>query len=171
MTQPILFMMFGYPGAGKTTTAKVIEKVTGATRLSSDELRLELFPSPTYAQEEHDAVYAELNKRAEELLNGGKSVIYDANLNRYQHRLEKYELAGRTHAKPVLFWIQAPRELARERAVMRGHHHLVPKDETFETMFDRVTGVIEEPQEDEPVYTIDGTNLDENAISEILYRL
>ena len=171
MDKPTLFMMFGYPGAGKTTTAKIIEEVGGAARLSSDELRLELFPNPTYSQEEHDAVYAELNKRAEALLSEGKSVIYDANLNRYQHRLEKYELAERTHARPVLFWIQTPRELARERAVMRGHHHLVPKDETFETMFDRVSSVIEEPQEDEPVYTIDGVNLDKNAVSEILYRL
>lgn len=171
MNQPTLFMMFGYPGAGKTSTAKLIQEITGAEHLSSDVLRLELFPDPTYTQEEHDAVYAELDKRAEELLSQGKSVIYDANLNRYKHRLEKYEMCDRTHAKPVLLWVQAPKELARERAVMRGHHHLVPKDETFESMFERVTGVIEEPQEDEPLYTISGDPLDKNTLSELIDRI
>lgn len=171
MNQPTLFMMFGYPGAGKTTVAKIINELIGAEHLSSDVLRLEMFPNPTYSQEEHHAVYAELDKRAEEHLQQGKSVIYDANLNRYQHRLEKYELCERAKARAVLLWVQAPRELARERAVMRGHHHLVPKDETFETMFDRVTTIIEEPREDEPVYTVDGEHLNKNNVAEILARL
>lgn len=171
MNRPILFMMFGYPGAGKTTAARVIHELTGAEHLSSDALRLELFPNPTYSQEEHDTVYAELNKRTEELLRQGRSVVYDANLNRYVHRLEKYELSERTGAKPVLLWVQAPKDLARQRAVMRGHQHLVPKDETFESMFDRVTNIIEEPREDEPVYTVSGNPLDKSAVAEIISRL
>lgn len=171
MRQPTLFLMFGYPGAGKTTAAKTIQELTGAEHLSSDILRLELFPKPTYSQEEHDAVYAELDKRTEASLSQGKSVIYDANLNRYQHRLEKYQMCERTGAKAALLWIQAPKDLARERAVLRGHHHLVPKDETFESMFDRVTSVIEEPREDEPVYTINGAPLETSAVSELLARL
>lgn len=171
MQKPTLFMMFGYPGAGKTTTAKIVQEITGAEHLSSDELRLKLFPHPTYTQEEHDAVYAELDKRAEQALKQGKNVIYDANLNRYKHRLEKYEMCDRTKTRPLLLWVQAPRELARERAVLRGHHHLIPKDETFESMFDRVTSSIEEPQEDEPLYTIDGANLSKNSIAEIIARL
>ena len=171
MNQPTLFMMFGYPGAGKTTAAKVVQEITGAEHLSSDVLRLELFPNPTYDQAEHDAVYAKLDERAEEYLRQGKSVIYDANLNRYKHRLEKYELCDRTGAKAVLLWVQTPKQLARERAVMRGHHHLVPKDETFESMFDRVTSIIEEPQEDEPLYTINGNPLNRNEVSELLSRL
>jgi predicted kinase len=171
MKQPTLFMMFGYPGAGKTTTAKIIQELSGAEHLSSDDIRLELFPEPTYTQEEHDKVYSTLDKRAEDLLAQGRSVIYDANLNRYIHRLEKYEMCQRTGAMAVLLWVQASRDLARNRAVMRGHHHLVPKDETFETMFDRITGLMEEPREDEPLYTIDGTNLNKQAVTEILDRI
>ena len=163
--------MFGYPGAGKTSAAKIIHELTGAEHLSSDEIRLELFPKPTYTQEEHDSVYATLNKKTEELLRAGKSVIYDANLNRYKHRLEKYDMCERTDAKPVLLWVQAPRELARDRAVMRGHHHLVPEDETFESMFERVTSVIEEPREDEPLYTVSGDPLDKSAVAELIDRL
>ena len=34
MQKPTLFMMFGYPGAGKTTTAEIINELTGAEHLS-----------------------------------------------------------------------------------------------------------------------------------------
>ena len=171
MKRPTLFMMFGYPGAGKTTTAKMVQELTGAEHLASDVIRLEMFPEPTYSQDEHDALYAELDKRTAALLAADKSVIYDANLNRYLHRLEKYALCDKTKARAVLLWVQAPKDLARERAVLRGHHHLVPKDETFESMFDRVSGTLEEPREDEPLYTLDGANLHKAAVLEILDRL
>ncbi len=171
MQKPTLFMMFGYPGAGKTTTAQIISNLAGAEYLSSDALRLELFPRPTYSQAEHDAVYAELDKQAEKLLGQGKSVVYDANLNRYKHRLEKYELCERVGARPLLLWIQAPRELARERAVLRGHHHLVPKDETFESMFDRVAGSIEEPRSNEQVVKLNGTHVSPEIVAEFLKNI
>jgi predicted kinase len=171
MDKPRLYLMLGYPGAGKTSVAKIIEKLTGAVRLSSDDLRLQLFPHPTYSQDEHDAVYKELDRRTEALLQEGKGVIYDANLNRYIHRIEKYVIAERTNARAVLVWVQVPRDLARERAVLRGHHHLVPKDETFESMFDRVSSIIEEPREDERAYTLDGTEVDDQSVQKLLNKL
>lgn len=171
MSKPILFLMFGYPGAGKSTAAKIIQKHIAAEYLSSDLVRIELFPSPTYTQKEHDTVYATLDKRAEAFLKAGKSVIYDGNLNRYEHRLEKYALCEASDARPVLLWIRTPKGIARNRAVLRGHRHLVPQNETFDSMFERVSKAMEEPREDEPVYTIDGVELEENDFIELLDRL
>jgi predicted kinase len=116
-------------------------------------------------------VYATLDKQAKELLLKGKNVIYDGNLNRYAHRLEKYELCEHTGAKAVLLWIRTPKGIARNRAVLRGHKHLLPQNETFDTMFERVSKVLEEPREDEPVYTIDGVDLEESDILEIVDRV
>lgn len=161
-------MLFGYPGSGKTTTAKILADLTGAVRLSSDEIRLEMFAKPRYTQAEHDVVYATINQRAEELLANGKDVIYDANLNRFVHRAEKYELCRVVGARPVLFWIQVPEDIARNRAVMRAHHHLVPEDETFESMFDRVSSVLEEPRPGEPMTIIDGTEVNRDAVQKAL---
>jgi predicted kinase len=171
MQQPTLFLMFGYPGAGKTTAAKLISELTGATRLSSDDLRIELFPKPTYTEAEHSTVYKTLDQRVEQLLSEGKSVVYDANLNRYVHRAEKYAIAKKTNVRPVLIWVKVPRDFSKERAVIRGHHHLVPEDETFESMFERVANTLEEPSSDEPVYTLNGTYLTPDTISEMLKRL
>jgi predicted kinase len=171
MGQPTLFLMLGYPGAGKTTTAKLVSQLSGAVHLSSDSIRLELFPSPTYSQAEHDTVYQTLDERTRQHLLQGRSVIYDGNLNRYTHRAEKYTLSQQAGARPVVLWVQTPKELARTRAVLRGHHHLVPQDETFESMFDRVAGAIEEPRTDEPVHALDGTSVTQGTVGKVLQNL
>lgn len=163
--QPTLYMLVGYPGAGKTTTAQALATLAGATRLSSDELRLQLFPEPTFSQAEHDQLYAELNRRTQALLQEGKSVIYDANLNRREHRDEKYALAQQTGAKPLLLWVQAPRNIAKARAADAERAPLIPKNETPEQMFERIAGIIEEPGLDEPAIILNGTKITPDYIA------
>jgi len=160
--------MFGYPGAGKSTTAKVIERLTGAVRLTSDEVRIEMFPQPTFSQSEHDALYKELDKRAEKLLSEGKDVIYDANLNRRQHRKDKYDICDRANATSKLLWLQTDKTLAKERAVHESREHLWPEAEKPDQMFDRIAGIIEEPGEDEPFIAVDGTKVSPDYIRERL---
>lgn len=168
MSQPTLYLMFGFPGAGKTTTAKIIEELTGAVRLSSDEVRVELFPEPLFSDEEHIALYAELNKRTEELLQSGKSVIYDANLNRYEHRAEKYTICHQTGAKAQLIWLHTERELAKSRAVQDSRSHLWPRSEQPETMFDRIADVVEPPTDSEHPIELDGTKIDSAYVADKL---
>lgn len=157
--QPILYLMLGYPGAGKTTAAKVIAELTGAVRLSSDEFRLKLFPNPTFTQAEHDELYRTLDGETERLLGAGKTVIYDANLNRYRHRQDKYEICKRTGAMPKLLWLQTPRNIAKERAVHESRSHLIPPGETPAHMFERIVEVIEEPTPSEHPVPLDGTKI------------
>lgn len=163
-----LYLMFGYPGAGKTTTANVVAELTGATLLSSDQLRLKMFPKPSFNKAEHQQLYAELDARTEKLLSEGKSVIYDANLNRYQHRQDKYEICRRTGAKPVLLWVQTPRDVAKERASHFSRQHLWPNGETANQLFNRIAALIEEPRQDEKFLTVDGTKVTPAYIRQVL---
>ena len=170
MNQPTLYMMFGYPGAGKTTAADVIKKLTGAEHLSSDQLRSELFPESTFSQAEHDELYRTLDKKTEELLKAGKSVIYDANLNRHQHRQDKYDICRRLGVKSLLLWVQTPRTMAKQRAGHHSRQHLWPADETPDQLFDRIAEVIEEPnQATEPFIVIDGTKVTEDYVRSQLH--
>jgi predicted kinase len=168
MSTPVLYMMFGYPGAGKTTTAHVISELTGAVHLSSDATRLLLFPEPTFSQAEHDVLYQYLDLRCEQLLREGKSVIYDANLNRYQHRQDKYDICDRTGATPVLLWVQTPKEIARERATHESRQRLWPQFITGGQLFERVSGVLENPRDNEPYISIDGTQVTPQYVQERL---
>lgn len=164
-----LYLMLGVPGAGKTTTAKVLHELTGAAHLSSDAIRSALFAEPTFTQAEHDELYRYLDSTTEDLLKAGKDVIYDANLNRFQHRQDKYDICKRTSAQPVLLWLKTPRDMAKERASDVSRQHLWPSNETPEQMFERIAGVIEEPGPNEPFTVIDGTKVTPEYIQEQLH--
>lgn len=160
--------MMGYPGAGKTTTAKIIHELTGAEHVSSDLTRLKLFPQPSFSQNEHDQLYRHIDREIENLLSEGKDVIYDANLNRYRHRQEKYTICQRTNANPILIWVQTPKELAKSRVLDPGRVHLVPHNESAHEMFDRISKIIEPPRPNEPHLTVDGTKVSPEYVSGIL---
>ncbi len=162
--QQTLFLMLGYPGAGKTTAAKIISKITGAELLSSDETRAQLFPNSQFTQEEHDELYKVLNNKTQEQLAQGKSVVYDANLNRYEHRHEKYQFCQAHNVKSVLVWVQTDKTLAKERAAHESREHLWPPNETPEAMFDRIANILEPPRDNEAHITIDGTKVNEEYV-------
>lgn len=165
-----LFMMIGYPGAGKTTTARMLADLTGAIRLSSDEVRFAMFEHPVFSDEEHAALYRTLNYITALLLQKGISVIYDANLNRHIHRQEKYDLCTQTGAEPVVLWLQTPRELSKERAIHEDRSHFAPKGETLDMLFERVMKVFEPATENEHAIAIDGTDLSSEQLTAILHE-
>jgi hypothetical protein len=159
----------GLPGAGKTTVAKAIEEITGAIRLSSDEARLMIWPEPEFTEAEHFQLYEYLDDQTAQLLEAGRSVIYDANLNRLEHRQEKYTLAESVGAEVVLCWVKTPEEIALERRITETHHHkLVPKDEDAQSMFKRIASIIEEPTEAEPYVEFDGTKITKEYVTKQL---
>ena len=151
--------MMGLPGAGKTTAAKIIESLTNSVRLSSDEERLKLFPNPQFTEAEHKILYSALDSLTTTLLQEGKSVIYDANLNRLQHRKEKYVLAKNLGATCRLILVQTKKDLAKHRRIEENLVKLVPKNETTEEMFERIANIIELPNKDEPYTELDGTKI------------
>ncbi len=158
----------GLPGSGKTTLAKQIQNITKAVRLSSDEHRLLIFPEPTFSQKEHDNLYGILDHNVEHLLDSEHDVIYDANLNRLKHRQEKYALAKEHGADVVLWWVRTDIELAKNRRISEQNHTLIPDDETAEQLFDRISDLIEEPSENEPHITVDGTKITQSYIKKLI---
>lgn len=164
-----LYLLMGLPGAGKTTVAKVIEELTGAIRLSSDEARLMIWPEPDFSGEEHFQLYEYLDDQTTMLLEAGKSVVYDANLNRFEHRQEKYNLAEKLGVETILCWVKTPEEIALQRRITESSHHkLVPKHEDPESMFKRIAGVIEEPHKTEVYIEFDGTKITPEYVSKKL---
>ncbi len=158
----------GLPGSGKTTLAGVLESLTGATVMSSDEYRLLLFRKPCFSQEEHDMLYTTLDHNVEHLLEAGQDVIYDANLNRLGHRKEKYKLARKHGAEVKLWWVQVPEAFAKSRRINEQDERLIPDGETSAKMFDRIAGIIEEPLDSEPYVIVDGTDIKPDTVAELL---
>ncbi len=161
--------MLGYPGAGKTTTAKFIYTLTGAVHLWGDRERRQKFGNPTYAHRENLLLYNELNQVAENLLAQGKDVIFDTNFNFYKDRQNLRDIAKRHSARTVIMWLTTPKAVAKERATNNAHMQdtRVLGDMPVEA-FERMSRNLDPPHKDELYVKVDGTKVTQESIKELL---
>jgi len=118
--KPILFTTFGYPGSGKTFFSRRFSKDFGLFHLNSDWLRSEIFPKPSYTAMENTTVFRIMDFIAEELLQCGASVIYDANSTKRIYRKHLQQIAKKQKANYLLLWFKTPVETALKRIRKRG---------------------------------------------------
>lgn len=159
--------MLGYPGSGKTTTAKFIEEQTGAVHLWADHERREMFGMPKHSPEESKQLYEHLNAVTERLLDSGQSVIFDTNFNYYSDRQHLREIAAKHGADCKLLWVVAPEVLARKRATEQpeGEHTRVLGTMTNQE-FETLVAKLEPPTKDETFIKIDGTKLNKEHLTQ-----
>ena len=85
MNQPMMIMMMGLPGSGKSHKAKELADAHDANIHSSDEIRQELL-GDINAQDSNGLVFTTLHNRVKEDLRSGKNCIYDATNINYKRR-------------------------------------------------------------------------------------
>ena len=156
--------MVGYPGAGKTTVARIIAEETGAIHLWADVERHKMFEQPTHSQEESMRLYDELNRGAEALLAGGHSVVFDTNFNFREDRQKLRDIATRHGAETIVVWITIPVGIAKDRAVGADESRNGYQAQMTGEQFDAIVTKLEPPSEDEKVIKLDGTKLDERTV-------
>ena len=169
MSTPTLYLMLGFPGAGKTTTSKLIHELTGAVHLWADHERREMYGTPTYSHEENLHLYDRLNTETEQLLRSGKSVIYDTNFNYHKDRELMRAIAERAKAQTVLIWLHVPEHIALERATDTTNHESTRvlgnmPPETFR----HIVGNLEKPENNERAVILDGTKITKEYVAEKL---
>jgi hypothetical protein len=111
---PILIVVTGLSGSGKTTIAHALGERVGFAHVNSDVVRKELTghaidrPAPAaakrflYAAEQSRRTYERMHELAGSELARGRGVIVDATFQRRVERAAVRELA-RAHAAPILF--------------------------------------------------------------------
>lgn len=164
-----LYLLIGYPGAGKSTVGRIISERTGAVHLVADYERHKMFPDPQHTEDESLELYNALNSKTEQLLADGKSVVFDTNFNFKHDRDNLREIASRYGAETLVIWVQIDKKLAKQRAVgsheTRNGYMTVMSEERFNKIVSKL-----EPPFDEKYIKIDGTNIDADELMSLINK-
>lgn len=116
---PVLVILNGLPGTGKSYFARQLANQVPLAVLESDALRKALVRSPNYTARESTRLFRALHKMIELLLAQEIPVLLDATNTREAHREQLYEIAHRhgTRAMPVL--LEASESTIRQRMELR----------------------------------------------------
>lgn len=119
---PVLIMLTGLPGAGKSHLARHLAEVLPFAVIESDQVRKILFPQCEYTGEESQWVHRTCRAVMEKLLKKGVRVIYDATNLHERHREQVYRLADGEEVKLIIVKVVAPEVVASER--LQGRHEV-----------------------------------------------
>lgn len=169
MSKPTLYLMLGYPGAGKTTVSKYIHELTGATHLWADQIRNERIKNPSHSHQENLELYRHLNDLTAEFLATGQSVIFDTAFNFYKDRQHLRKIADDHDAETKLIWVTTDKVTSRKRAVHKNHSikNTYPTPMPLER-FERISNDLEPPKPDETAFEIIGGDVTKKLVAKLL---
>lgn len=117
--KPVLIVMVGLPGTGKSTLAREIAQALPAAVVESDWVRKTLFPAPTHSGQESYFVHRVARAVIGRLLRRGISAISDAtNLVEF-HREFLYHMADQNGAGLLVVQVVAPEDVIQQRLEQR----------------------------------------------------
>ncbi|MDQ3158944.1 MAG: ATP-binding protein [bacterium] len=160
MKKPILFLLVGYPGAGKTMISRMIAELTDAAHIWADQERVSRYGKPTFSNAENKEFYDELNAHTDKLLSQGVDVIFDTSFNYRSDRDHLRSIADKNNAEVKLLWIRTKKELAYERATKNAHEQDTrPLSDMHHDDFHRLSDSLEEPTKDENAIELVGEDV------------
>jgi predicted kinase len=150
--EPIVYLICGFIGAGKTTFAKKLEEKTGAVRVTKDEWSIRFIGNdPTidgYAEWDRkiiglsrDVAFYLAEKRID--------VIMDEGFWEKETRDEMRRRADAIGAKVVMYYLETPIETIRERVVGRNNNLTGDSFKISREMLDNYLKQWQPPSEDE----------------------
>lgn len=155
-----MYLICGFIGSGKTTFAKKLEKETGAVRITKDEWLIELFgQDPSVPKfEEYDQKICGISRAiAFRFAQKGVDVIIDEGFWIKEQRAEMREIIRSLGAKAVLYYIQTPIEIMRERTLKRNNNPTKDSFKINSRMFNNYLKHWQPPGADEGYVVVDGS--------------
>jgi uncharacterized protein len=142
--EPMLLVICGLTGSGKSTIAKTLGRELGLSVLSSDRLRKELAGVPLYEHNTEgyaagiyspahtEATYRELFTKADHMLESGVGAIIDATCKRRKDRESLLQIAEQHGAPLYLVLAESPEPVIRQRLEERTRNATSISDGTWE---------------------------------------
>ena len=83
---PLLIIVMGLPGSGKTYFAKAFSKRIGGVHINSDMIRKNRHQHPGYSKRDKAAIYQVMFNQVSQALKRGKIVVVDATFSLQKYR-------------------------------------------------------------------------------------
>lgn len=112
---PLLIVLCGLPGVGKSTVVSKLKDSTGGSVLRTDRIRKRIFDEPEYTKEETEAVYDEMVRSAEDALSEGGTVILDGTFKTLGLRDKARKAADRQNSAFRLIKVECATRVVRDR--------------------------------------------------------
>jgi predicted kinase len=116
---PLVVMLVGPPGSGKTRFARRLASALGAQVVETDRVRKQLFSEPRYTGGEHAAVYGWCHALIRSAVIVGKPIIFDGTNLEERQRRKVYDIADAAGAPLLILWIASPASTIQERLLRR----------------------------------------------------
>lgn len=111
---PIVVIVFGLPGTGKSYFASRLAEGTNAEYINSDRLRKELFAERTYSDKEKEMVYQQMLEKTKRAINENTNVVLDATFYKNDIR-NRFSEEIKNNAEMFFIEIRTDEDIIRQR--------------------------------------------------------
>ncbi len=119
LSNPLVIVVAGLPGSGKSFFATQFAQTFGAALVSRDKIRWTLFAHHTYSENEDTMVDQVADLLTTELFRTGKSFILDGGYNTRAARAELAKEAKKAGFKVLTIVVQTDEPTSKSRAMKR----------------------------------------------------
>lgn len=119
LSRPLVFMVIGIPGSGKSFFARQFAETFSAPLVSMDYIRHTLVPESNYTSEEDEVIGELAEAQLSELLKTERSIVIDGGVNTVAGRQSVATLAKKRGYGLLTIWVQTDQGSAELRSTRR----------------------------------------------------
>lgn len=173
LNSPLIIIMMGLPGAGKTFFARQFANNLNFGYISEDRIRHDIFIEPKFSNEEQAIIRRVMGYMIEELSRVKKHIILDGRFLNSNERQKIHQVMLTAGYQSLTVWVQTEEDLAKRRASRRDKRK--PDDKYNSPVdsreFQTTKQALEKPQEKENFSVISGKHAFKSQSETVLKRI
>lgn len=173
LSSPLIIIMMGVPGAGKTFFARQFANKLNIGYISEDRIRHDIFNPAKFTQDEQSTVRRVMGYMIEELSRVKRHIILDGRFLSSNERQKIHQVMNTAGYQSLTVWVQTEEDLAKRRASRRDKRK--PDDKYNLPVNSRdflaTKEALEKPQEKENFSVISGKHTFKSQSETVLKRI